>query len=137
MLFTSDEERRLARESFWLYQCNEKVVSYGTAAPEIDLELARREFFNSFPQLRDKQLLLFLGRLHEKKGCEILIEAFSALHHSAFHLVLAGPCADEKYLLQLKQIAATSPVTFAEMLSGNKKWGALSEIGRASCRERV
>ena len=45
VLFTSDQERRLARESFSLYRCNEVVVNYGTAAPEIDLASAREDFF--------------------------------------------------------------------------------------------
>ena len=33
VLFTSEEERRLARESFPFYRCREVVVNYGTAAP--------------------------------------------------------------------------------------------------------
>ena len=110
VLFTSEEERRLARESFSLYRCNEVVVNYGTAAPEIDLAGAREDFFNSFPQLRGRRFLLFLGRLHEKKGCELLIEAFAALRNSAradqsLDLVIAGPCADEGYQEHLKRMA--------------------------------
>jgi glycosyltransferase involved in cell wall biosynthesis len=132
VLFTSDQERRLARESFSLYRCNEIVVNYGTAAPDIDLASAREDFLNSFPQLRGKRLLLFLGRLHEKKGCELLLEAFVALRTSAdgdpsLHLVMAGPSADQKYLAHLKRLAAeNSAVTFTGMLAGSSKWGTLS-----------
>jgi glycosyltransferase involved in cell wall biosynthesis len=127
VLFTSEEERRLARESFALYHCREAVVNYGTAAPDVDLAAAREEFLNNFPSLRETRLLLFLGRLHEKKGCEILIEAFAAVCNSApLHLVMAGPCADDAYLQHLKRIAAETPVTFTGMLSGNLKWGAFS-----------
>ena len=132
VLFTSEEERRLARESFSPYRCNEVVVNYGTAAPEIDLAGAREDFFNTFPQLRGRRFLLFLGRLHEKKGCELLIEAFAALRNSAhgnqsLGLVFAGPCADEVYEDQLKRMAANaSGITFTGMLSGSLKWGALS-----------
>ncbi len=139
VLFTSEEERRLARESFSLYRCTEVVVNYGTAAPDVDLENARRDFSNSFPQLREKHFLLFLGRLHEKKGCELLIQAFSAIRNSAhadrsLHLVIAGPCADESYLQHLKRLTATTigndreenPITFTGMLTGNLKWGAFA-----------
>ena len=136
VLFTSEEERRLARESFSLYRCKEVVVNYGTAAPPMDLEDAREDFFRDFPKLRGQHFLLFLGRLHVKKGCDLLIEAFAALRNSSagnapLHLVLAGPCADEEYLLHLKQLAASATkddgsITFTGMLSGSRKWGAFS-----------
>jgi glycosyltransferase involved in cell wall biosynthesis len=112
------------------------VVNYGTAAPALNLEDARHDFFEAFPMLRGQRLFLFLGRLHEKKGCDLLIEAFAALRDSAetgapMQLVLAGPCADEEYLRHLKQLAAKATgddgsITFTGMLTGNLKWGALS-----------
>jgi glycosyltransferase involved in cell wall biosynthesis len=79
--------------------------------------------------------LLFLGRLHEKKGCDLLIRAFAASWNStpelqSLHLVVAGPSADQAYLRHLKRVAATAfggaemPVTFTGMLSGSLKWGA-------------
>jgi glycosyltransferase involved in cell wall biosynthesis len=130
VLFTSEEERRLARESFALYRCHEVVVNYGTAAPETDLPAAREEFLDAFPALRDKNLLLFLGRIHEKKGCAELIRAFAALDNSSLHLVMAGPCADEAYLQRLKclttELGANERITFSGMLTGNLKWGALA-----------
>ena len=131
VLFTSEEERRLARESFALYHCREVVVNYGTAAPS-NLERARESFLAMQPQLQGKPFLLFLGRLHEKKGCDLLINAFSALRESNANLplalVMAGPCADEHYLCHLKSLAAKSDgfVLFPGMLTGDAKWGALS-----------
>ena len=129
VLFTSEEERRLARESFWLYRCNEKVVNYGTAAPAIDPRSAREDFLNAFPHLRGKQILLFLSRLHEKKGCELLIEAFASMQQSsgsALHLVMAGPSKDATYIRSLQELAANTnaSVTFTGMLAGPQKWGA-------------
>ena len=104
VLFTSDEERRLARKSFALYRCNEVMVNYGTAAPEIQLPGAREDFLSAFPQLRGQNLLLFLGRMHEKKGCEELIRAFAEFENPALHLVLAGPCANDGYMRRLKRL---------------------------------
>ena len=129
VLFTSEEERRLARESFWLYRCRERVLSYGTASPP-DPEGAREKFFAAFPQLRGARFLLFLGRLHEKKGCDLLIEAFVQLRSSfdsPVHLVMAGPSFDEDYLRRLRQMAAPAgdSITFPAMLTGDVKWGAL------------
>ena len=132
VFFTSEEERRLARESFSPYNCNEIVVNYGTAAPDADLAAARENFFNNFPSLRGKRFLLYLGRLHEKKGCDLLIESFvqtGAAHGGAVeHLVIAGPAGDQNYLQRLKTLAADAEtsITFCGMLSGNLKWGAFS-----------
>ncbi len=131
VLFTSEEERRLARESFALYCCHEVVVNYGTAAPE-NLERVREVFFEAYPQFREQRFLLFLGRLHVKKGCELLVEAFAALRKSdtSLCLMMAGPCADDQYLDQLRALAASTgsagSILFPGMLSGDAKWGALS-----------
>jgi glycosyltransferase involved in cell wall biosynthesis len=130
VLFTSEEERRLAGTSFAPYCCNEVVVRYGTAAPEIDLPAAQEDFLNTFPQLRGTNLLLFLGRIHEKKGCEELIRAFAEIENSSLQLVLAGPCANDHYLRRLKRLTneldCEKTITFCGMLTGNLKWGAFA-----------
>jgi hypothetical protein len=41
VLFTTEQERLLARQSCWLYQANEVVVGYGTSAPPADAERQR------------------------------------------------------------------------------------------------
>src|SRR2546423_12660923 len=97
VLFTSDDERRLARESFWLYRCREEVINYGTATPPLERPGHRAAFMEQFPTLEGKRVLLFLGRIHEKKGCELLIRAFARARRTApassrpWHLVIAGP----------------------------------------------
>jgi glycosyltransferase involved in cell wall biosynthesis len=138
VLFTSEQERLLARESFRPYRCHEVVVSFGTAAPGVDWERAREDFYKAFPPLRGKTFLLFLSRLHEKKGCEELIRAFAAFRNSSpagteTQLVLAGPCADENYLQRLRRLTTellptgdASAVTFTGLLSENPKWGAFA-----------
>ena len=125
VLFTSEEERRLARESFALYHAKEVVVNYGTATPEVDWTVAPQEFFEKYPELRGQKFFLFLGRLHEKKGVDLLIKAFASLGENRGRLVIAGPCADDHYLKHLRELAGDLPVIFTGMLSGNLKWGAL------------
>ena len=132
VLFTCEEERRLARDSFWLYKADERVVNFGTSRPQGDPAQQRETFLNAFPELRGKRAILFFGRLHEKKGCDLLIRAFSELgdkldlHH--LRLVLAGPCADESYLERLKKLVSDScspsSVLFPGMLCGDLKFGA-------------
>ncbi len=139
VLFTSEEEQSQARKSFFGEGKNAEVVSYGTAAPAADLSAARTQFLEQFPALRDKRLILFLGRLHDKKGCDLLLDGFAAvfsqgLQQQGYHLVMAGP-AEPEYLETIKARArsafsgiseAAKPVTFAGMLTGNAKWRAFA-----------
>ncbi len=135
VLFTSEEERRQAHRSGFRLRANEKVVAYGTAPPPVDLDAAREKFLEAFPELKNRRLLLFLGRLHTKKGCELLLQAFASVRAADenLQLVLAGP-ADPTYLAELKALAANlfpatgaaSPVSFPGMLAGDQKWGAFA-----------
>ena len=128
VLFTCEEERRRARESFWLYRCREAVTGLGTSAP-IGSEQAQREAFRSLaPQTEGRRFLLFLGRLHEKKGCDLLVEAFAkTASESRLQLVVAGPDPDGQragLIRQAEHHGVASRVVWLEMLTGDAKWGA-------------
>jgi glycosyltransferase involved in cell wall biosynthesis len=130
VLFTCEEERRLARLSFWMYRCNEVVVSYGTAKPKGDPDHELREFFEHYPELRGKRLALFMGRIHQKKGCDLLIEAFAKVlgQQQEWHLVMAGPDQvawrdDLNY--RAAELGIAPRITWTGMLGGTMKWGAL------------
>lgn len=129
VLFTSQEERRLASKSFWLYKANEVVVNYGILMPAGSPEFQRQAFFDAFPFLRDKRIMLFLGRIHPKKGCDILIEAFAqiASKDPTLHLVIAGPTKDG-WRSALERIVYESGIydrlSWTGMLVGDLKWGA-------------
>lgn len=130
VLFTCEEERRLARSSFWLYRCNEVVVSYGTAKPKGDPNFEKQEFFSRYPELQGKELALFIGRIHPKKGCDLLIEAFAKVlqQRPGWHLVIAGPDQvgwRDQLEYRAAQLGLASRVTWTGMLSGPMKWGAL------------
>jgi glycosyltransferase involved in cell wall biosynthesis len=129
VLFTTEQERQLARRSFWLYRANEVVVGYGTSAPPADTELQRLVFLQRFPHLRGKRILLFLSRIHPKKGVDLLIDAFAAVASSdpLLQLVIAGP-DQVGWHAALQQRASTlgiaERITWPGMLSGDLKWGA-------------
>jgi glycosyltransferase involved in cell wall biosynthesis len=130
VLFTCEEERRLARSSFWLYRCNEVVVNYGTAKPKGDLSTESQEFFLRYPELRGKKLALFMGRIHPKKGCDLLIEAFASVLRAQpdWHLVIAGPDEVgwlEKLNVRAGELGLAPRITWTGMLSGTMKWGAV------------
>src|SRR5260370_33621059 len=77
VLFTCEEERVLAGQSFWLYRCNGVGVNLGTARPTGDPEAQARTFHDRFPPLRAKRLALFMRRIHPYKGCDLAIQAFA------------------------------------------------------------
>jgi len=129
VIFTSEEERLLARESFGLYKAREAVTALGVDnPPDNGAELALK-FIAQYPHLQDKRILLYLSRIHEKKGCNLLVEAFSkvAQRDENLHLVMAGP--DQvgwvpKLKAQAKQLGVADRITWPGMLIGKMKWGA-------------
>lgn len=129
VLFTSEDERLLARESFKLYRAHEAVVAYGTTTPPSDAELLRAHFYAAHPELRGKRLLLFMSRIHEKKGCDLLIEAFAKVagQHPNLHLVMAGPDQTgwvAALQAQAQRLGIAGRITWPGMLQGVMKWGA-------------
>jgi glycosyltransferase involved in cell wall biosynthesis len=130
VLFCCEQERLLARQSFWLYKCKEEVVCYyGTALPAGDKSVKKEIFLDRFPQLRNKRLILFLSRIHPKKGCDLLIEAFARLSmkNPSLHLVMAGPdqIGWQPRLQSLsRKLGIQNKITWTGMLSEDLKWGA-------------
>jgi glycosyltransferase involved in cell wall biosynthesis len=128
VLFTCEQERLLARESFWLYRANEAVAGFGIEPPKTDGHGDRRAFLDAFPALEGKRLLLYLSRIHPKKGCDLLVRAFAATaaDHD-MHLVMAGP-DDEGWGRSLLDMATglgvAHRITWTGMLTGATKWGA-------------
>jgi glycosyltransferase involved in cell wall biosynthesis len=129
VIFTCEAERRKARESFWLYQCNEIVATIGIEAPIGERAAQIRAFQQAFPATIGKRNILFLGRIHEKKGCDILVTAFANLckHFDDIHLVFAGP-VEEPLKKTLQNIAlqhqVNDKISWTGMIIDNVKWGA-------------
>jgi glycosyltransferase involved in cell wall biosynthesis len=130
VFFTSEEEKSEARKSFWLYRCNEVVVNYGTAVPEGNPEVERAAARERFPELDGKRIILFLGRIHEKKGCDLLIRAFAktAATDDSVRLVFAGPdqtgWADE-LRAEAVRLGISDRIVWTGMIMGVHKWGML------------
>jgi len=137
ILFTTEEEKLLARQSFSHYRVREMVIPYGTFGPTLELSTAREEFLNRFPGLRHQRLAICLSRVHPKKGTDILIQAFAATlakqtqnsDASAWHLVIAGPdqVGWQRDLEALAQsLGIADRITFTGKLEGALKWGAFA-----------
>jgi glycosyltransferase involved in cell wall biosynthesis len=129
VIFTAEEERFQARKSFWLYRCREKVSPLGVEAPPISSN-AKSEFLSRYPQLQNSRNFLFLGRLHPKKGCDILLEAFAQLRsNNSIFLILAGPDQvgwESDLRRQVTRLNLTNRVVFTGMLEGSMKQSAFA-----------
>lgn len=130
--FTTETEQRLARASFWLYRARERVLPLGIPEPPGEGARQREAFYAAYPVLQGRPFLLFLSRIHPKKGIELLLQGYAAGFAGASEaprLVIAGPSTDETYRRRLQMDAARlgigDRVVWLPMLSGDLKWGAL------------
>lgn len=130
VFFTTATERDLAATSFSPNRWNALVVPYGISEPEGDPRTQAEAFFAQWPRLRERRFLLYMGRIHEKKGCDLLLQAFARVAGAApeLDLVLAGP-DQVGWRATLGTMAAdlgiAPRVHWPGMLSGDVKWGAL------------
>lgn len=130
VFFTTDQERLQAPHSFLCYKANEVVAPLGTADPTVSRHDAQHTFYSKFPQLQGKRLLLFLGRIHVVKGCDLLIEAFAhaCQTDSDLLLVMAGPDSGgvRSHLEELStRLGISERICWTGMLVGAEKWGAI------------
>jgi len=138
VLFTTNVERDLAAQSFWLHRWRPLVVALGTEPPPADTARLLAAFFERVPEVsacgigdKARKFLLFLGRIDSKKGPDLLLDAFLAVAADApgLHLVMAGPASGD-FTEQLRARADSSGLAdrihWPGMLLGDAKWGALA-----------
>jgi glycosyltransferase involved in cell wall biosynthesis len=110
-------------------------VGYATVIPlpvRVELrngETKRSNFFAKFPTAKDKRVILFLSRIHPKKGIELLLNAFKGVRvqRDDVILVVAGD-GDPRYVSELRQRAAemnlSESIIWTGFLDGEDKWEA-------------
>lgn len=133
LLFTCEQELLLARTTFNSYHPQAELnVGYGIASPPPSTPGSTDAFLEICPSLGGRNFLLFLSRIHEKKGVDLLIRAYAEIFrlHPGTRLpalVIAGPL-DSPYADSMKQLATDllppESVLFPGMLTGDSKWGA-------------
>jgi len=140
VLFTTEAERDAAEKTFFPSRWNSVVTPIGCEAPPPYNELQGNAFATAVPAAVGQRFLLFLGRIDPKKGCDLLLDAFTAPNGAAtqdpgLHLVMAGPDASG-WSHALRERVARTPfanrVHWPGMLRGDAKFGAL-----ASCEAFV
>jgi len=126
--FTTEDERRLAQNTFWPYRCREVVTGLGVGDPPGDKKDQVSNFHGKFPQTRGKDFLLYMGRIHPKKGLDLLFNAFAQQKRSNDLLVIAAPISEnDAYYKTLRRDFKDieRQILWTDMLEGDLKWGAL------------
>ena len=109
-------------------KCPIAVIPNGVDIPE-DLDASL--FVQRFPAVKGKRIVLFLARLHPKKGLNLLLEAWTLLAPSFpdVHLVIAGPDSEgmqDRLTDLVTRDGLQDSVLFTGMLGGAIKWSALA-----------
>jgi glycosyltransferase involved in cell wall biosynthesis len=132
LLFTAEEERERARLAFPGYpEVPERVVGFGTVTPPGRSPSLLPYPYSELPLGLGEPYLLFLGRIHEKKGIDLILDAYARLRSPQLPaLLLAGPGWDSPYGNSLRMAVGrdaflSGKVHFDGMLSGERKWHAL------------
>jgi glycosyltransferase involved in cell wall biosynthesis len=89
-----------------------------------------RLFLDRYPQAKGMRLLLFLGRIHYKKGVDLLLNAWAQLaeRYPDVLLVLAGPDSEgtlSQAISLIEDLKLSRRILFTGMLEGPYKWSAL------------
>ena len=109
-----------------------KVIQYGIAKPSHNKKNLSIKFYKKFKKLKGRNFYLFLGRYHEKKGCEIIIESVRKLKDNFKDLVLmAGPLINSNYenkiINLIKEYKLEKKIIISSALHADLKWGAVQE----------
>lgn len=125
--FTTESEKHLARP-LNLPGCA-VVEPNGIETSEFQNLPPREVLDRDFPQLVGKDYVVFLSRLHSKKGLDLLVEAFAKLENRSLRLLIAGP-DNSNYRGTLDKLIAghnvRDRVVISPIIGGQLKLAALS-----------
>ncbi|CAA6826022.1 MAG: Glycosyltransferase [uncultured Sulfurovum sp.] len=129
VVYTCEEEKLISKKSFPLYSPKEYVVTLGIEKSITKSVVLEDLFFNTFSELTDKKVVLYLSRVHPKKGLDLLIESVNQKKDLLKkHVFVIAGSGDEKYIIQLKNLIKKYKLEnyfkWVGNLSGDLKWSA-------------
>ena len=129
LLTTKDEKKLLNNTYVDTTGIKKNVIKYGILKKKINKKKVIKIFNKNFPSLKNKVFLLYLGRFHDKKGCDILIESLKKLskQNIKFNVLLAGPHNEYKDKLKYlsKKYKLDKNLFWSDSIFGDLKWGAI------------
>jgi len=130
MIYTTSEEERLAALAGLPLPPGE-LVPLGARASSASIDDLRPHFLARFPEAEGKRRLLFLGRLHPKKGIDRILNCLQDVRQSIPNvlLIVAGD-GEAQYIRHLRQLVSSlaldEHVLFAGHLDGELKWACFA-----------
>ncbi len=134
LLFTCEEEMRLAKTTFTGYYPKK---TYNVGLGILPAPNFHNQFIEAFkaacPLINDRKYLLFLSRIHPKKGIDLLLDAYESIGKNNLlqlpTLVIAGPGFESTFGRGLLNRINNSKllkenIVHTNMLVDDKKWGA-------------
>lgn len=128
LIYTTEEEARLAASQLPSVP-KSVVIPLGGNAPNGKADELASQFLARYPQARNRRQLLFLGRLHFKKGLDRILMALPGVLTVMPDVLLtvAGdgePQYEETLRNSIKARGLESSVLMTGRLDGDAKWGA-------------
>jgi glycosyltransferase involved in cell wall biosynthesis len=128
--FTTAAEAKLAAP--FTFQTPGLVVPLGLNFEEFAVLPEPGKFRCRYPEIGDKHIILFFGRINFKKGLDLLAQAFGAVarRRQDVHLVIAGPDNEgwgARVRTWLSEQGVLDRTTFTGMLLGPEKLAVLRD----------
>ena len=130
MIYTTSEEEKLAGLA-GLRLPRGAIVPLGARASSTSTNELRLQFMKRYPQAEGKRTLLFLGRVHHKKGLDRILNGLQRVRQTIPNvlLIVAGT-GEPKYQEHLRQfvssLALDDHVMFTGHLDGEQKWASFA-----------
>tara|TARA_B000000557_G_scaffold214854_1_gene181403 strand:+ start:1544 stop:2710 length:1167 start_codon:yes stop_codon:yes gene_type:complete len=130
VLFTSKKEKELASIPYRPFSINSEIINHGVVKKNYNQTILKKTFDKLLKNNKEKKIILFLSRIHKKKGCDILIKSFakSFKNNKNVILVIAGNDKN-KYAVQLKKLASNlklQNIIWTGFVNDIQKWSLLS-----------
>lgn len=130
ILFTCEKELELARTTFANYKPQKETnIGYGILPPPPQASLKNYLLDSQFSSFAQQPFILFLSRIHPKKGVDLLIKGYLTLKEKGVilpKLVIAGQGLESSYGKSIIEITNNNPdIFFTGMLNGEAKWAIM------------